>query len=200
MKNLKLLRENIGCNQKEMAKLLGLTHQSYNHYENGKREPDNETLKMIADYFNVSIDYLLGRELAPLIVDKGIKIPILGSISAGVSIKSIKDILGYEEIPEELAMTGEFFFLKIAGDSMSPTLLENDLLLLKKTSEIENEQIAAVSISGENATIKRIKTEQDGIRLMPDNHAYSTSFYTNKEISELSITIIGKMVELRRKF
>ncbi len=51
-----------GKTQVQVASDLGFTQQRFNFYVTGKREPDNETLKNIADYFNVSTDYLLGRE------------------------------------------------------------------------------------------------------------------------------------------
>lgn len=48
--------------QKEVAERLKINQVTYNRYEKGEREPDNDTLKKIADFFNVSTDYLLGRE------------------------------------------------------------------------------------------------------------------------------------------
>lgn len=47
--------------QEEVAKKLGLSRARYSHYENGRSEPDNHTLEKLADFYNVSIDYLLGR-------------------------------------------------------------------------------------------------------------------------------------------
>lgn len=60
-KRLSILREARGKTQKQVASELGLTYQRYNHYETGKRQPDNDTLKILAEYFNVTTDYLLGR-------------------------------------------------------------------------------------------------------------------------------------------
>lgn len=61
-KRLRTLRENINLMQKEVAERLKINQVTYNRYEKGEREPDNDTLKKIADFFNVSTDYLLGRE------------------------------------------------------------------------------------------------------------------------------------------
>lgn len=61
MNNMKKLREKLQLTQVQVAKDLNLSKQTYNYYENGKRNPDMETLIKIADYYNVSIDYLLGR-------------------------------------------------------------------------------------------------------------------------------------------
>ena len=60
-KRLTELRKEKGVTQKDMSLLLGITRPAYTAYEMGKRQPDYETLIKLADYFNVTIDYLLGR-------------------------------------------------------------------------------------------------------------------------------------------
>lgn len=62
---LKYLREKKDLSQLELGKILNLTQQTINNYENGKREPNQEILQKIADYFKVSVDYLLGRSDDP---------------------------------------------------------------------------------------------------------------------------------------
>ena len=57
--NLKLLRSNKEISQQEMADYLQITRQAYSYYENGKRQPDYETLLKLAEYFGVTVDYLL---------------------------------------------------------------------------------------------------------------------------------------------
>lgn len=58
---LKELRESKGLTQKEVAEIIGYSEISYGRYENGKREPDISTLCKLAEYFNVTVDYLIGR-------------------------------------------------------------------------------------------------------------------------------------------
>jgi len=62
MNRLKTLRLGQGITQDELAQKLNINRNAISRYENGKRQPDYETLKRIADYFSVSIDYLLERE------------------------------------------------------------------------------------------------------------------------------------------
>jgi len=57
---LRILREEIGLTQKELAEKMNIAKTTYNNYETGKREPDKETLKRFAAFFDCSIDYLLG--------------------------------------------------------------------------------------------------------------------------------------------
>lgn len=60
-KRLHMLRQQNKKTQADMASLLGITRQAYGYYEKGDREPDTESLSKLADYFEVSVDYLLGR-------------------------------------------------------------------------------------------------------------------------------------------
>lgn len=62
MNNLKALRTKKGLYQKDVASFLNVAVSTYSYWEQGKFEPDSETLKKLADYFDVSVDYLLGRE------------------------------------------------------------------------------------------------------------------------------------------
>lgn len=62
MLRLKELRKQTGETQEQIAALIKITRAAYTNIENGKREPDYETLSLLADHFGVSVDYLLGRE------------------------------------------------------------------------------------------------------------------------------------------
>jgi len=62
---LKECRKNIHKTQRDVAAALGITESGYQKYELGKNEPKMETLNKIADYYNVSIDYLMGRSDNP---------------------------------------------------------------------------------------------------------------------------------------
>ncbi len=62
-KRLKQLREETGLTQEELAKKLNISRGTYAHYETGKREPNFETLQNLASFFEVSVDYLLGKSI-----------------------------------------------------------------------------------------------------------------------------------------
>lgn len=65
MKRIAELRKKKGLSQKEFGKLIGAAQNTVCNWENGKREPDNETLNKIASFFNVTTDYLFGSEEKP---------------------------------------------------------------------------------------------------------------------------------------
>ena len=203
MKNLKLLRKKSGLSQRDFAEIIHASQNTVSQWESGKREPSYAIAREIANYFNVSVDYLLGIEekTAPSSMrKKGIKIPVLGRVQAGIPVEAIEEILGYEEITEEMASQGEFFALKIRGDSMLPRMVEGDVIIVRKQSNVDSGDIAVVLVNGNDATVKKIRKTESGIELVPLNPSFDIKYYSNSEIESLPITIIGKAVELRGKF
>ncbi len=91
MLKLKELRQSLGLTQNKIAEQLNISRSTIAMYETGASEPDNETLTKLADIFNVTIDYLLGRDDLQQ-SKKGIKIPVLGTIPAGVPIEAVEDV------------------------------------------------------------------------------------------------------------
>lgn len=199
---LRALREQSGQTQRELAALLCINRVSYTQYENNKRTPPPDTLRKLAIIFNVSVDYLLGNDVMKAnAAKKGVKIPVLGRVVAGVPIDAVQEILDYEEITPEMAATGDYFSLQVKGASMEPTLRDGDIVIVKKQSTVDSGDIAIVLVNGNDATVKEIKESPAGITLIGHNAAiYTPQFYSNKEIQNLPIQIIGKVVEMRRKF
>lgn len=185
-----------------LATKLGLTPATISRYTNGKMTPKVPTVYSIANIFNVNPLWLMGydvsREVTPK--RKSIKIPVLGLVRAGIPMDAVEYIIDYEEIGEEMARQGEFFALKIKGDSMEPRISDGDVVIVRKQEDVDSGSIAIVLVNGNDATIKKIQKFAGGIMLVPNNPAYDVLTYTNKEISELPVQIIGKVVELRAKF
>ena len=198
MIRLSELRKGKGLSQKELAERLSIAQNTLSQYETGKREPDTDTLKRIGDFFNVSIDFILGHDHKE--TSRGIKIPVLGKVQAGIPVEAIEDIIDYEEIPKEMANSGEYFALQVRGDSMEPKFSEGDIVIALKQPTAETGDIAIVLVNGNDATIKKIKRTDKGIMLIPLNVAFEPLFYTNEEIENLPVRILGKVVELRAKF
>jgi len=195
---LKSLRNAAGLNQSDLAARLGLEKSIISKYENNKAMPSPEVLIAIASFFGVSVDYLLGRENKSNIT----RIPVLGTVAAGIPMDAIEDVVDWEEIPETMARGGEYFGLKIKGGSMEPRIKEGDTVIVRKQETVESGEIAIVLVNGDEATCKRIvKHKNGGISLMAFNPAvYETHFYTPDEILSLPVKILGKVVELRGKF
>ncbi len=205
MNRIRELRKNRCMTMKELGAIVGLAESTISQYETGKREPDNETLLRLGEFFNTSVDYLLGRETVaggpPEPSVPGSKwIPVIGTIPAGTPVEAIEEILDYEEITPQMASQGEHFALKIKGQSMEPKISDGDVVIVRKQDDCENGEIAVVLVNGDEATVKRIKKGPEGLMLIPNNPAYEPMFYSNAEIESLPVRIIGKVVELRAKF
>lgn len=200
-KRLRSLREAKKMSQNDVAKILGISRTAYVKYETGESRPIRK-LNELSTLFNVSTDYILGNEDKAIIKSgRGVRIPVLGRVVAGIPIEAVEEILDYEEITPELAATGEFFALQVKGSSMEPTLRDGDVVIVKKQPTVDSGDIAIVLVNGNDATVKEIKESPAGITLIGHNVAvYTPHFYSNHDIESLPIQIIGKVIEMRRKF
>lgn len=196
---LKELRKKNRISQKELAEELNVSQVAIAHWENGNREPNTGMLQKIAEYFNVSPAHLMGWD-QPAPSKKGVIINVLGRVAAGIPIEAIEDVIDTEEISEEMAKTGEFFGLQIHGDSMEPRMCEGDVVIVRKQEDAESGDIVIAMVNGDDATCKRLRKYRDGIELISNNPSYEPMFFSNQEIQEKPVKIIGKVVELRGKF
>ena len=155
MLRIKKIRKDKGITAKELSEFVNVSESTMSLYENGKHEPSFNTLLKIAEYLEVSVDELFG--LPRIGAKKGVKIPVLGSVAAGIPIEAITDIEDYEEITEEMANTGEYVALRIKGDSMSPKIENGDIVIIRVQNTIENGEIAIVIVDGDESTCKKIK-------------------------------------------
>ena len=197
MQILRSLRKQHNISQKELADALGVSRSAVAMWETGKSQPDNEALIAIARLFCVTTDYLLCNS-SP--AQGNVRIPVLGRVAAGIPIEAVQDVMDYEEIDSMTAERGEYFALKIRGDSMEPKISNGDVVIVRKQTDIESGEIAVVLVNGNEATCKRVIRHKDGILLVANNPAYSPVFYTLIEVEQLPVKIIGKVVELRAKF
>lgn len=205
MLRLRELRKSRKITQEKLAEKLGLARSTITMYETGGSEPDLETLKSIASFFDVSIDYLTGRSdrnISGMQLNRTVvKIPVFGEIPAGIPIEMVDDsfIEDEEEIPADwLKGDNTYFCLKVRGQSMMPKFEDGDILILKQQDDCENGDYCAVSINHTECTFKKVLKKENGITLMPLNPDYEPLFFTNKEVVELPITILGIVKEVRR--
>lgn len=199
MDKLRELRKLKQITMKELGQQINVAESTISLYESGKREPDFETLKNLADVFNVSTDYLLGRSKESL-KPKGIKIPVLGTIPAGVPIEAIEEVLDYEEISEDMASHGSYFALKVKGNSMLPTIKDGDVVIIKQQDDADSGKICVVMINGFDATLKEIKKDPQGLWVLPHNSEcdFKPTFFSNQQVDDVPVRIIGVAVEIRR--
>lgn len=195
---IKDLRVSRGYSQEQLGKLVGVQRAAVQKWECGAvQNLKRETMKRLSEVFNVPASSFVDDE-QPL--SKGVLIPVLGYVRAGVPIEAVEEILDYEEISQEQARTGEFFALKIKGDSMEPKISEGDVVIVRKQSTVENGELAVVLVNGDDATVKKFYRSNNGVKLVSTNPKYDPFFYTPTEVDSFPVSVIGRVVELRAKF
>ena len=205
----KLLRKERGLSQAALATELGFTKSSVNMYERGDREPGLESLETIADFFNVDMDYLLGKSdvqnrflYTPasnaesvalpdniLPMPATYTVPLLGTIACGEPILAAENIEDNVEVPEHIHAD---FALRCKGDSMiNARIHDGDIVYIRQQPAVNNGEIAAVLI-GDEATLKRVYVYEDHVVLQPENPAYEPLVYFKDAMQ--AVRILGKAV------
>ncbi len=189
--NLKKFRLNKSMTQGDLADAVNLSRSAISMYENGEREPDFETLELIADYFNVDMNNLLG-DVKPLKESTGRRIPLLGTIAAGVPIEAIENIEDYFNLDSKIKAD---YALRIKGDSMINVNIRNgDIVFIRKQSCIENGEIGAILVDGE-ATLKRFYRMDGHVVLQAENPNFQPIIVEKGEV-----IVLGKMVASLREY
>lgn len=198
---VKELRKLKGMTQKELADKLGLKSQTtIAAIEVNKNNLSSELLIKMADFFNVSTDYLLGKEalkapsepLPPVTYDF-INVPIVGAVRAGLPMLATENIEGYTPLPSSMVNKNkEYFALRVKGDSMNLEFPEGSILIVEKTSILDNGEIGVVLIDGCEATVKKIVKNKNMITLIPmsSNPVHIPTMY---DLSKDEIQIAGKV-------
>ena len=198
MEHLKKLRIQKGLYQKDVASYLGIDRTTYVKYENGTSHPDYETLAKLSNLFQVTIDHILGNDVTGYKNASSKRVPVYGSVAAGIPIEAITDIEDWEEIPAD--WQGEYAALRIHGNSMEPRMYEGDVVIVRIQEDIQDGDVAIVLVNGDNATCKKVKKTPEGLLLVPFNQNVDPIFYSNADIQNLPVRIWGKVVELRQKY
>ncbi len=181
MNIIRELRKKKGLSQKELADACCVHQTAVSQWENGRTLPDVNSLKMLADFFDVSVETLLGTDN-----------------------KNNNRIQGFDRINAESATQklgrSEYFALSVTDDSMSPTLQFGDTVIISRNKIPANGDIVAAAIGNSDVIIKRIIKKDTSILLVPENPNFEPMVFSYTEAAELPVAILGKVIEMRRKF
>lgn len=121
------------------------------------------------------------------------QVPIVGRVTAGVPILAVEEITGYIPFTAEHYRNKDLFALVVQGESMKDAgILDGDYVITEKTTTAEDGDIV-VALLDDEATVKRIFREADGVRLQPENPAFSPIYSQN-------VIILGKVVSVVRYY
>ncbi len=202
--NLKYLRAINGKSLNDVANICGKSDVAVHYWENGTREPNAVDIAKLSNYFDITVDDLLIKDLRfdnAEFVDINtdtVSIPVLGIIRAGMPIEAQENIIDYVDIPREWTKGGkQFFGLKIKGNSMSPKYASGDTVVFESTEDFEyaNNKDSCIMVNGFDATFKKFNINQSGVTLTPLNleneDGYTTTFYDVEQVKELPVKVIG---------
>ena len=197
-KNIKRFMTKQGIRPTDICGTLKIPMPTFSDWINAKTYPRIDKIELMANYFGIEKSDLV--ENKNIRIKKGVTINVLGRVAAGLPIEAIENIIDTEEITEEMARTGNFFGLQIHGDSMLPSICDGDIVIVRQQEDAENGEIVIATVNGTDATCKRLRKYKGGIELIANNPTYEPLEFSNQEIIEKPVRIIGKVVELRRKF
>ena len=194
--NLRNLMDKKGKKQSDVIRELKIPEATFRSWYNGEKYPRIDKQQMLADYFNVPRSRL--TELEGNLLERVaslVRIPVLGIITCGDPILADENIDDYREEIGETLPTGNLFYLKTKGDSMAPTIPEGSYVLIREQATVENGEIAAVLVNGdEEATLKRVKRQGDIVMLVADNPQYPPYVITEDNPAR----VIGKALKFSK--
>ena len=180
-----------------VAKETGISATTFTDWKNGRSMPKADKLKRVADYFDVSLEYMLGLEDGSHRMTEK-RVPIIGEIRAGSPIITEETLLGYEkaEVPD----TEDYFYLEVRGDSMKNIgMVDGSLVLFHKQQYAEDGDIVACLVGGDSATVKRFRRSKKNIVLMPENPDYEPIRLTTDDFESGEARILGVACEIKIK-
>ena len=181
---------------------LDIPYSTFTDWCNANIYPRIDKIEILANYFDIKkSDLVENKEKTDILGNTVIAIPVLGTVKAGYDYLAQENLIGTVDVETSLVGNGEdYFALKIHGDSMSPVLVEDDIVIIKKQNDFESGDIVVAIINGNEATIKKGKKSDSSILLQPLNSAYEPLIFTYEEMKSIPVTIVGIVKQLKREF
>lgn len=189
-------------NRSDVCRDLDIPYSTFTDWCNANIYPRIDKIEMLANYFDIKkSDLVENKEKLDMIGNPVTSIPILGIVKAGYDYLAQENWVGTIDVETSLVGNGkDFFALKVHGNSMSPVLIEDDIVIIKKQNDFENGDIVVAIINGDEATIKKGKKSDSSILLQPLNPSYEPLIFTYDEMKTIPVEIVGIVKQLKREF
>lgn len=196
--NLSRLLSARDIQQKELAKLLGVSKSTVSCWCTGVSTPRMDKVKRITELLNCSIADLMTTpaQLDERSVPTQGMLPVLGRVSAGTGIIAEEDIIGYESTDSRYD-NGEYFYLEVHGDSMSPKIDDGDLVLVHRQASVDSGSIGVFSVDGEDGFVKKVIYDAENITLISINPYYPPLNFHGPDV--MRVYVHGRVVKQERK-
>ena len=203
----------------ELSEKTGIDKSKISSYMSGRYKAKQDGIYLLAKSLNVSEAWLMGldvpmertsndiyeqlKNIGTMYISNTemVKIPVLGVVKAGYDYLAQENWIGTIDVEKNIVNDGsEYFALKVVGDSMSPILIQDDIVVIKKQNDFENGDIVVAIVNGNEATIKKGKKTDSSITLQPLNPSYDPLVFTYDEVKSIPVTIVGIVKQLKREF
>lgn len=189
---LKRRRKELGMSAEAVAEKLGCSPSTVYRYENGEiNKMGIDKLKPIAEAINTSPAYLMGWEDEGTLpanvsrIEPMQRIPLVGQIACGMPILAEQNVEDYVDLPGHIRAD---FALTCKGESMiGAGIRSGDIVYIRQQEEVENGQIAAVMVGGDEATLKRVYTKPGVVQLVAENPNIAPAVFIGKEAEQIHI-------------
>lgn len=199
---IKNRRRELGLTMLDVAKYTGVSEATVSRWESGSiANMKRDKISLLADVLRLPLSAIMGSEevqLPPNTIPIGSlgTLPVIGNVSAGNGALAYDDVLGYETVDKRYS-NGDYFYLRVVGDSMSPKIENDDLVLVHKQSSVDSGNYAVVVVDDENGCVKKVKYDSDWIELHSINPYYPVRRFEGEDV--LKIRVVGKVIEVKRK-
>ena len=205
-KNFSDLCRTAGKAPGQVAAELGFSNATATHWKKGAA-PRGKSLQKLANYFNVTVNDLLTDTPAPskLHREQGEKIAVLASVGAGIPLEAINtfdqdDPDSWEEISRLDAARGEYFALRVKGNSMDPLIRYGEIVIVRRQEEYNDGDIVIALVNGDEGVCKLLEYRDNGaICLRSLNPDYPPMVFSREQIEDLPVRIMGRCIERRGK-
>ena len=190
----KQLRKERELTQAETAGRFNVTQQAVAKWEAGRSFPEPALFARIAEFFETSLDYLLGTQSLPPSPFRAVR--VVGAVRAGYNALAVEEELGVE--PADVDDVDAYRYLIVKGDSMEPYIHDGDLALVRLQPELRDGDLGVCIYGDGEATLKRFYRRGGSVILQPFNNDYDTLEISGAELCELFI--FGKVVETKTRW
>lgn len=208
-KNLKYYMELNNKDRNDVCRDLKFPYTTFAEWYNGNIYPRIDKIEMLANYFNIKKSDLIERKVdddlkkigaIPLSEIKTTKIPILGKVKAGYDYLAQENIIEYIFFNIDSSDKENYYALYVTGDSMEPLFDDGDIVIVHKQDDFSSGDNCVVLINGDEATVKKVYKGTTGIKLQAVNPYYPPRIFTEEEIRDLPVKIIGVVEKSIRNF
>ncbi len=206
---IKKQRKEMGLTLEEVGRQVGVSKSTVAKWETGYiSNMRRDRIALLASTLNISPSELLTNprndrmpaNCVPVdIIAENVQVAVIGRVAAGLACHAEDDVEGYEFASRSIVSSSDnFVYLRVQGDSMSPLIMEGDLVLIRCQSSIDSGTLGVVVIDDEDGVIKRVRYGKDWIELISENPYYPPRRFEGEDITR--VRVFGRVMECKRKF